>query len=779
MKRPALRLFVGFAFGIWLSSVTHFDPSFTQEVLSAGVLFLILSVAWWRPKNLGWLAGLGSIFLGVLWLSRAEQNFHSQSVQCFAGRKGTVGLSGIIVTPPEMQGGRLKWTLRAERLACGDSVYPVSGRVLISSRIPNLPLDVGDWVGLTGHLRLPSSPRNFGEFDYRAYLKHRGISTLFYVSERKPIRFEKGKSRWNVERRFISPLRKRFLLTIQNILGFGPEAHLLKGLLMGQRGEIEPSVRAAFARTGVIHVLAVSGLHVGFVLGLLLFVLKFLRPPAWLKLLVVLIALIFYTQLTGNKPPVVRASLMAFLLLLGFQIERRADVVNILAFAALILLLVNPFFLFDPSFQLSFLAVLGIVLFYTRLWTLFSFTPHNRFQLFFKKTILPLLLVSFSAQLGTLPLIVTIYHRLPVYALAANLIVIPLVFVIVTGGFLLLFLPVLNPPWAVWLAVPLKFLLKFLIQFVLFFSRLPGGNLPVSGEISLWKLLAYGLLIGMVWFAANPKRVRQLGLVAAVVTVAWFGWNNWRLAHPVLQVDFLNAGQSACSVVRLPDGKCLVVESGQTARRFDEARRVLVPFLNYLGVGRVDVVLQTGAVSGFGGWVHTLPGILPGKILWTGAFGKGARTPFAPQKTARFPVVVPVHAGTHFLSWHGVNVWIFSPDSLEPNAPVVLSLHFGEHRFLFAEGSFPSTQKRLLQFGRLLRSTVLAVSGPRLSHEFVRRVSPDFLVCRKQLFPVDSVGALSGRIFSLPQTGGVEFQTDGSQLRFRTVRKRDALHEKS
>ncbi len=771
MKKPALRLFLSFGAGILLGAILNANLSVAIQLGAASFILCLLLTNLLGVRPIAWLGWLLSFGLGVLWLSLAQNDFQSQTVVRYAGKK-QVWLSGDVTTPPEIQGNRLKWTIRAHRLIKNDSVFSVSGNVLASSKILDLPLKIGDRVGLIGQLRLPRPRRNPGEFDYRAYLKRRKISVLFYLSERQPLYIRHTRRFLPLGSRLVAPLRRHFLLVIQQYLGYGPEAHLLKGLLLGQRGEIEPSVRTAFARTGVIHVLAVSGLHVGFVLALLLFLLRFFRPPGWLQLTIVLIALLFYSNLTGNKPPVVRASVMAFLVLLGYQLQRPLDVVNILAFAALLLLVANPFALFDASFQLSFLAVLGILLLYTRIWHFLTFSPKNTLQKFLHKYVLPLLSVSLAAQLATLPLIFTYYHRIPLYALAANLVVIPLVFLIVSGGFLLFALAPLFPILAKELAAALLLSLKFLIQFVTFFSRLPGGNVQLSGKITVWNAAFFVLLLGFFWFAAEPRRLRQVILALTALLVTWFGWNTFLHSRPALTVHFLDAGRASAAVVELPDHTCLIVNAGTTSRLSRETERILVPFLKYAGFRRVEALFLAAFRPDFAGGRATLRHLFP------------VKTVLCPASPADFPPTqgysshTPsghctfLSGGDYFLPWHGTGFWIFGPDSghFSPQRDaLVAKLTFGQRSVLFAEGAPLGEQRALAnRFGSLLKSDVLALSRNPFP-EFLRAVSPQWIILRQKspAFPTVA-GLFSGRILSIPQTGEIEIRTNGHRLWLRT-----------
>ena len=143
----------------------------------------------------------------------------------------------------------------------------------------------------------------------------------------------------------------------------GQSRAILKGLILGERGEITPEIKEAFSKTGFMHGLAVSGLHVGFIVLIFSTIFKLLQIPYRPNLLLTMFSALFYMFLIGFKPPVVRATIIIELYLLGLILQRRSNPLNLLATAALIILMINPLELFQASFQLSFVAVLSIFIF--------------------------------------------------------------------------------------------------------------------------------------------------------------------------------------------------------------------------------------------------------------------------------------------------------------------------------------------------------------------------------------------------------------------------------
>ncbi len=792
MKEPAVVVFLNFGLGIILGHFFHISISPVPAGIAASLLLitLIVSIGFNRTHTITGL--LASLLLGFLWVGSAQNHFQKQSASLSPKIKNPVGLIGVLSSSPEIQHDQIRWIFKSDYILTQDSTLPVRAKLLVSSKDTTLRVKIGQRVFLRGYISQPSGKRNPGGFDYRAYLARRNISARFYLKQGEPLKLLSSNHGTFFQIRLIASLRNVFSQQITHHLGQTEEAFLLKGLLLGQRGQIDPEIQRRFARTGVIHVLAVSGLHVGFILLLLMGLFSILRLPEIPRTILLILALIIYAALTGGKPPVVRASLMAAIILLGYLFQRRANVVNSLAVAALILLMINPFMLFDAGFQLSFLAVLGIVLFYNRILNFFQFSPQNALQRFLKMKLLPLLIVSFAAQLGTLPLTLYYFHRLPTYALLANLVVIPLVFVIVALGFALITLGPLWPFLGNLLAWPVKILLAFLIHFVTFFSSLPGSAVESFGHLSLWYLLTYFILLGILWFANNPRRVRQLALGMIFLLILWYGTDVVSHLQPTLKVTFLDVGQGDGSVVEFPDGQFLTIDAGPRTESFDSGERIVFPFLRYDGGRRLDVMMISHHHEDHVGGAPYLLAHLPVEEVWDN--GDSLAEPiYQLYRSIIGRKQIPlraVSAGFHRLDWHGASIWIFyplnpshktgqaDPSDNENNHSVVVKICFGNRSFLFTGDIERPVEEKLLQFGALLKSDVLKVPhhGSKTSStlEFLQTVHPHYAVI--------SVGAhnrfhqpseevlqrlkqLNIQTFRTDKEGAIVFCTDGKQLK--------------
>ena len=308
-----------------------------------------------------------------------------------------------------------------------DPAQRVSSKFLIRFQ-ELLPLRYGTDLTLTGVLHQPQAKRNPGGFDYQAYLARQGIGGIIDVKGLLRI----GEQGGFAPLRWIEALRHRTERII-NVIYTAPtaethpsepslHAQLIKGILLGKRSDVPSETLDIFRNSGTFHVLAVSGLHVGLVAMFCYLGFSLFRFPQKMLCLLTIIAVLIYACLIGFRPSVFRASLMAILFLVAILIDRDADLYNLLAFAALVLLLLNPQQVWDVGFQLSFVAVASIVYFVPkmenplrRLWTGAEDPPSDsegsvltRFRNTTIKWLVLSYLVTLAAQIGNGPL-----NRLP------------------------------------------------------------------------------------------------------------------------------------------------------------------------------------------------------------------------------------------------------------------------------------------------------------------------------------------------------------------------------
>ena len=256
-----------------------------------------------------------------------------------------------------------------------------------------------------------------GGFDFQSYSLHRGITHQVYARPNNLTLLQKGKGS------LLDRIRHRILDILRSHIPGKKEAGLAEALLIGYKEDLDPELETIYAQTGVVHIIAISGMHLGLIYGLLILLFRLIKKHPvgrWIRVLLIATALWVFSLLAGSSPSVLRSAVMFSGLLLGEALDRKSVTLNTLAFTALVLLLYQPYWLGDIGFQLSFAAVWSILVFYPPLYRRFYFR-YKVVDWFWQ-----LVSVTLAAQVLTFPLCVYHFHQFPTWFLAANLVAVPL-----------------------------------------------------------------------------------------------------------------------------------------------------------------------------------------------------------------------------------------------------------------------------------------------------------------------------------------------------------------
>ncbi len=301
-------------------------------------------------------------------------------------------------------------------------------------------------------------------------------------------------------------------------IGKGPEAGMAEALLIGYRQDLDPEVVSAYSNTGIVHIIAISGMHLALLYGSLLWLLRWLparRMANMIRAVVLLAVLWGFALLTGASASVLRAAVMFSGITIGnFLLGRKASTYNMLAASAFVLLCCQPWLAIDAGFQLSYLAVLSILLFYDAIYRLWPVTSG------WAKAVWQLTALSLAAQVLTLPVSIYYFHQFPVYFLPANLLAVPLSTVVIYGEILLLLLA----PWgavAGWAGGVLRWLIFGMNTAVAWLGQLPFAMIKEL-QWSLWQTSCCYLLIAGIagWLLWQYRRGYWLALCACWMMTA-------------------------------------------------------------------------------------------------------------------------------------------------------------------------------------------------------------------------------------------------------------------
>ena len=518
---PYLRLLCPFALALGIGGCYDLHLPWLGVLLIVFAPLLYFLAGWQFPYRQRWIYGLlfslWSFGFGYFHITR-----HNELRQTghFAERvQQSHYVLGTISEAPA-KGTKLKVSLLVEAVGVApDSMQVCTGHLLLFLDIsPQTDsLQYGDRLGVRTTLRPTEPPKNPHAFDYGRYLHFQNLHFQSFVKPDSLIRLSGGHgyALW----RLAYGCRNRLLSLLHQHFPTQDEYAVASALLVGYTDDLSDDLRSAYAETGSMHALAVSGTHVGMIYVGLMFLLGRLplrgRRGKLIETLLALLGIWAFSFLTGATASVLRASVMFSLFLLGKLFYRQASIWNILARSAGGLLLYNPYLLFNAGFQLSYVAVAGMVFFYPYFnqhmpdWP----RPLGEFRKIF--------LIGFAAQLGTLPLSLFMFHQFPVYFWLAGWVVVLGGAIFLAGGAALVLLSALSG----WLAGGLGFLLYYLVwgmnQVVFFIQQLPG-SLIGGIWITAWAVLLLYLAIGFLGAAMTTRRLKWAIAALGVFTLLGF-----------------------------------------------------------------------------------------------------------------------------------------------------------------------------------------------------------------------------------------------------------------
>ncbi len=708
--------------------------------------------------------------LGAIRYQLAQPTIDPSSIAYYNDQSPDYIIEAVITEPPDVHDTYINLRLDSQQLHSAEDTQfiPVDG-LLLARVSTSTSFSYGDRIRLQGNLVTPAENE---DFSYRDYLANQGIYSYIAYPSTSLLQHGQGNPIFAA----LYTFRQHALSLIYSFFP-DPEASLLAGILLGVQSGIPQDVQEAFRLTGTSHIIVISGFNITIIAWL--FTLLFSRLLGKRKgAMVAAIGIIFYTLLVGANPAVLRAAFLGIFTLLGHQLGRRQVGINSLAFAAALLAIFTPTILWDVSFQLSFAATLGIML-YAELFTMWFTNLATRFMPIDKASRLAgpvseYFLLTLAAQLTTLPLMIYYFKRISVTAFIANPLILPAQPALMVLGGLSVLLGMLIKPvgqlmaWAAW---PFT---AYTIRVVEWLASISHGSIPL-GQIAFPLILVfYGVL-----FAVTFARTRLPGLVIrlsptipltlmAIITV--FTWKAAFYAPDGrLHATILDVGTGDAVLIQSPTGRSVLINGGPSTRRLSDAFGRRLPLFNrsleYLVVADIDNEDLSG-VSG------NLERFSPANVLWAGnTYGtRSARELWTELISNDFPVN-RMQPGQALDLGSGATLRVFSIDA----RGAVLLLELENFRLLLPMGmdfegleSFQSTSTM-----RNVSALLLAESGyaPLNPPELISHLHPQVALLSVEagdktgLPSQETLEALEGyNLLRTDQNGWIEIISDGRQM---------------
>jgi competence protein ComEC len=722
--------------------------------------------------------------------------------------KGIVEIEGMVCTEPETRNTTSTLQLTASEIQIDDIKREISGKALI--RVPIYQeYHYGDILKVTGELE---TPPQFDDFDYKGYLARQGICSLINYPAIEILDTGKGFK----PLAWIYSLRNHLSQSLSLALP-EPQASLAQGILLGLRGNIPNSLQEAFSRTGTAHLLAISGIHLSIIIGILLSAAIWLFGRRYsIYIWIAFLAIWLYALVTGMRPPVVRGAVMGSMFLLAEYLGRQRSASTALAFAAAVMVGIEPQILWEASFQLSFLAMAGLIF----------LTPY--FQTWARKSIAATIgregtvvslcnfiadcfAVTLAAILATWPVIAYYFDVVSFVGLPATffaLLALPGIIItsaLVAGvGLLAPFLgQVLG--WIAWL------FLSYFILIVQVFDALPFSSIKFS-SIHIWQIWIYYVLLAAIIAAINyrkklvdffhltaftistsaskasratsklPKKWFIAPLLIATILV-WAAFLN--MPDDKLHVSILDVGQGDAILIQTPNRQDILIDGGPSSQAIGLELGKKLPFWDRT----IDLVILTQPQADHAaGLIEVLQKYKVQQIIEPGISYSSATYQQWLKLVSDNEIEHEIgHAGQTIKLGGGINLEVLHPpspllqntsDDIDNNG-IVLRLSWDKVSFLFTADIGHEAEWHLIANRANLKSTVLKVahhgSQTSTSPQFLAVVNPEVAAIsvgtnnRFGLPDSEVVGRLieqlrDDRVYLTSTHGAIEFITDGNRL---------------
>jgi competence protein ComEC len=517
-QAPIVRLLLPFLIGIIAAIYYPFQHSFIIYLLAVFIVvvaaIVLINRFYISYKKSYWF---GFIVNGMLFLLAYQLTIYKTekfSASYFSAIDHTSHLYYARLHDPFIEKEKsLKAVVDILAVKQGNKWMATTGKALMYFKKDShsLNLNYGDELVFTTRFKEIAAPQNPDQFNYKRFLSFHNISEQGYVNEQQWKSIEQNSG--NALLKYAVQLRTNLLQVLAQNGLTGDEYSVGAALLLGYIDKLDADIITAYSSTGALHVLSVSGLHVAIVylvFSWLLFFLDKIKYGFILKAILLLLFLWFYAMLTGLSPSVLRAATMFSFIIIANAFNRHTNIYNTLAASALFLLVINPYLIMEVGFQLSYLAVIGIVYLQPKIHAWFE--PQN----WLLSQVWTITAVSIAAQIATFPLGLHYFHQFPNYFLLSNLIVIPISTVIIYVG-IALFTFSKIPFLVKYLAIVFTWTIWLLNASVKWVETLPNALLQgVSISVTETWLLYGFILVLLYYFAQRNYQYLVMGLMIAI-----------------------------------------------------------------------------------------------------------------------------------------------------------------------------------------------------------------------------------------------------------------------
>ncbi len=502
-------------------------------------------------------------------------------------------ISGTIVSIPQgFVEGKPKFFFDVENIKFGGLEKKLENEkvlVTIDDLDAEKDLKIYNSGKLRGRLSAPFKAGNPSQFDYGNYLRNYNTYAVFYENSFE--KFEKNLPLKATILQGISDYRER-ILSIHSKYLPSPNLEILGGIVFGDDAVSPPkNIKQSFVNSGLLHILAASGMNVAFIYTFFFWIFSRLRVNFKLSVLLGMLMVIIYTFMTGLGASIIRATGMLLFVLMGKLIDRDAHSISLLSFVALLMLLYNPLYINETGFQLSFIVTFGILM----MAPIFN-SVNNKIVNF----IMGVVSIPVIAQLWVIPIQIFYFNNISIYSVFANIMSMPILMVLSFGGFtssLLGGIPLISDFICKTFDFILNPLLTLLINISDFWGCLPNSTIQTTHPKIFQIILYYGILLvitGLFYREFREKYIKPLIISAAVLFTIWL-ISLIPFKSSALEITTFDVGNADCFLIKTPSNEHIIIDTGKPGYKGgkSQAEIIILKYFKDRGINKADSLIVT------------------------------------------------------------------------------------------------------------------------------------------------------------------------------------------
>lgn len=505
-------------------------------------------------------------------------------------------IEGTIISIPQgIADGKPKFFFKTDKIQFGSVEKSFkSEKVLVTINITDenqnkiQDLKLYNSYILEGRLSTPFKAGNPSQFDYGNYLRNHNAYAVFYAKN-----FEGINGKQTTKAKFLQKINdyRENVIKIHSKYLPSPNLEILGGIVFGDDAVSPPkNIKQSFVNSGLLHILAASGMNVAFIYGFFFLLMTLLRIPFKIRVGTGMVMVLVYSLMTGLGASVIRATCMLMFVLIGKLIDRDAHSISLLSFVALLMLIYNPLWINDVGFQLSFIVTFGILIMGP------AFVRSNKILDY----IISSIIIPVIAQLWVIPIQIFYFNNISLYSVFANIMSVPILMVLSFGGFISSLLSAIKSI-ADYVCMGFDFVLNPLLTFLVnisdFWGKLPHSAIQTTHPSVFQIAVYYGILLSLSVFLYKELREKYLkkALISFGILLTILLLSIIPVKNSNLEITTFDVGNADCFMIKTPDNKYIMVDTGKSGYNGgkSQAEIVVIKYLKDRGIKNIDSIIVT------------------------------------------------------------------------------------------------------------------------------------------------------------------------------------------